>query len=72
MTDYLVDMILYKSDSRIIPEADQEREITERIRTGRRTRVVKGRFFKGLKQLTLGQYTVSLNILLAHNIEEFF
>ena len=48
MTDYLVDMILYKSDSRIIPEADQEREITERIRTGRRTRVVKGRYFKRL------------------------
>ena len=45
MTDYLVDMIFYKSDSRIILEADQEGDITERIRTGRRTRVVKGSFF---------------------------
>lgn len=72
MTDYLVDMILYKSDSRIIAEADQEGEITERIRTRRRTRVVKGRCFKGLRQLTLGQYSVSLNILLGFNVEEFF
>jgi len=72
MTDYLVDMILYKSDSRIIPEADQERELTQRIRTGRRTRIVKGRYFKGLRQLTLGQYTVSLNMLVASHVEEFF
>ena len=42
MTYYIVDMIFYKTDSRIVPEADQEREITERIRNGRRTRVVKG------------------------------
>ena len=33
---------------------------------------LKGRFLKGWKQLTLGQYTVSLDILLAHNVEEFF
>ena len=46
MTDYLVDMIFYKSDSRKIPEEDQEREITERIRTGRRTRIVKGDFLR--------------------------
>ena len=72
MTDYIVDMIFYRSDSRIIPEADQEREITQRIRNGRRTRVVKGRYFKGLRQLTLGQYTVSLNMLVAYQAEEFF
>ena len=65
-------MIFYKNKRKIVPEADQEREITERIRNGRRTRVVKGRYFKGLRQLTLGQYTVSLDILLAHNVEEFF
>jgi len=72
MTYYIVDMIFYKTDSRIVPEADQEREITERIRNGRRTRVVKGRYFKGLRQLTLGQYTVSLNMLVASPVEEFF
>ena len=69
MTDFIVEMILYKTNGIIVPEADQEREITERIRIGRRTRVVKGRYLKGLRQLTLGQYTVSLEILLAHNVE---
>ena len=72
MTYYIVDMIFYKTKGIIVPQSDQEREITERIRNGRRTRIVKGRYFKGLRQLTLGQYTVSLNMLVAYQAEEFF
>ncbi|MFM7988311.1 MAG: hypothetical protein ACKPKO_54265 [Candidatus Fonsibacter sp.] len=38
----------------------------------RQTRHVRGKYYKGMRQLFIGQYTVRLNILLAHNVDEFF
>ena len=38
----------------------------------RRARNIKGKYYKGMRQLFIGQYTVRLHILLSFNVEEFF
>ena len=38
----------------------------------RRARNIRGKYFNGMRQMFLGQYTVRLNILLSCNVEEFF
>ena len=37
-----------------------------------RTRTIKGKYYKGMRQLFIGQYTVTLNILEWYEVEEFF
>ena len=57
-------MIFY--ESQIYNSNDAERA------EHRRARNIKGKYYKGMRQLFIGQYTVRLDILLSFNVEEFF
>ena len=57
-------MIFYESER----DNSNSGEIAEQIRTRR----IKGKYYKSMRQMFLGQCTVKLNILLAHNVEELF
>ena len=61
-------MIFYESSRLIDLDANPEDEIAEQ----RQTRVVNGKYVKGLRQLFVGQCTVRLDILWARMLNSSF
>ena len=56
----------------IIYESERENSNSGEIAEQTRARRIKGQYYKSMRHMFLGQYTVNINILLSHNVEEFF
>ncbi|MFM7987329.1 MAG: hypothetical protein ACKPKO_49255, partial [Candidatus Fonsibacter sp.] len=62
--EYMIDMIFYESASNTSEAAENAEKD--------RTRTIKGKYYKGMRQLFIGQYTVTLDFLEWYEVEEFF